>query len=122
MAENAEARMKPITIAQHTGPEQVHIRQQQRERRHAEGREPDHGLSAELVADQATLSLRAPISNHQELLMFFDQAEYGPSEQKAIIQEIRQRWSKRLRHDDDRVLTDHAQQGRRWLGRARQTS
>jgi len=41
------------------------------------------------------LSLRDPISNHQELLMFFDQAEYGPSEQKAIIKEIRQRWSKK---------------------------
>lgn len=41
------------------------------------------------------LSLREPISNHQELLMFFDQAEYGPTDQKAIIKEIKQRWSKK---------------------------
>lgn len=41
------------------------------------------------------LSLRDPISNHQELLMFFDQAEYGPTDQKAIIKEIKQRWSRK---------------------------
>ena len=41
------------------------------------------------------LSLHAPISNYQELLMFFDQADYGPNEQKAIIEKIRKRWSKK---------------------------
>lgn len=40
-------------------------------------------------------SLRDPISNHQELLMFFDQAEYGPNEQKAIIEKIKQSWSQK---------------------------
>lgn len=40
-------------------------------------------------------SLRDPISNYQELLMFFDQAEYGPNEQKAIIEKIKQSWSQK---------------------------
>jgi len=41
------------------------------------------------------LSLYTSISNYQELLMFFDQAEYGPTEQKAIIEKIRKRWHKK---------------------------
>lgn len=41
------------------------------------------------------LSLRPPISNLQELLMFFDQAEYGPNEQKAIIDKIKQSWRRK---------------------------
>jgi hypothetical protein len=41
------------------------------------------------------LSLRPPISNLQELLMFFDQAEYGPNEQKAIIEKIKQSWRRK---------------------------
>ncbi|MBP2842809.1 hypothetical protein [Pseudomonas sp. PNP] len=37
-------------------------------------------------------SRQLPISNHKELLMFFDQAQLGPHEQKAMIQEIKNRW------------------------------
>ena len=41
------------------------------------------------------LSLRHPISNHQELLMFFDQADYSAIEQRAILKDIKQRWSRK---------------------------
>lgn len=41
------------------------------------------------------LSQHPPISNYQELLIFFDQADYGPTDQKAIIKEIKQRWSRK---------------------------
>lgn len=41
------------------------------------------------------LPQRTPISNYQELLIFFDQADYGPTDQKAIIREIKQRWSRK---------------------------
>ncbi|KPB54744.1 Uncharacterized protein ALO57_01066 [Pseudomonas coronafaciens pv. oryzae] len=54
------------------------------------------------------LSRRDPISNYQELLMFFDQAEYGPAEQKAIIKEIRQRWS-RQQHGERTVAAGKKQ-------------
>lgn len=37
-------------------------------------------------------SRQLPISNHKELLIFFDQAQLGPHEQKAMIQEIKNRW------------------------------
>ncbi|VVP70934.1 hypothetical protein PS918_01095 [Pseudomonas fluorescens] len=36
-----------------------------------------------------------PISNYKELLMYFDEAEHGPQEQKAIIQGIKKRWSRK---------------------------
>lgn len=36
-----------------------------------------------------------PISNYQELLMFFDQEGLGHNEQKAIIQQIKKRWSRK---------------------------
>ncbi len=35
-----------------------------------------------------------PISNHQELLIYFDRAKLERNEQKAIIQRIKQRWSR----------------------------
>ena len=54
------------------------------------------------------LSLRDPISNYQELLMFFDQAEYGPTDQKAIIEKIRQRW-RRKQHGDRTVAAGKKQ-------------
>lgn len=44
---------------------------------------------------QKNRSLGEPINNYQELLMFFDRAEYGPAEQKAIINEIKQRWNRK---------------------------
>ena len=37
---------------QHRGPEQVGVRQQQRERQDAEDRAPDHVLAAEAIADR----------------------------------------------------------------------
>ncbi|MNF80875.1 hypothetical protein D3C84_631280 [compost metagenome] len=40
--------------AENTGPEQVDMRQQQREWRDAEDREPDHRLTPDLVADRPT--------------------------------------------------------------------
>lgn len=40
------------------------------------------------------LSRQLPISNHKELLMFFDRAQLGPHEQKAMIQEIKRRWNR----------------------------
>ncbi len=40
-------------------------------------------------------SRQIPISNHQELQMFFDQEDIGPNERIAIIQGIRQLWSKK---------------------------
>lgn len=40
------------------------------------------------------VSRQPPISNYNELLMFFDRAELGPHEQKAMIQEIKKRWSR----------------------------
>lgn len=41
------------------------------------------------------LSRQAPISNHQELLMFFDQENIGRSERTAMIREIKRRWSRK---------------------------
>lgn len=40
------------------------------------------------------LSRQLPVSNYKELLMFFDRAKLGPHEQKAIIREIKKRWSR----------------------------
>lgn len=40
-------------------------------------------------------SRQIPISNHQELLMFFDQEDIPPNERIAIIKTIRQLWSKK---------------------------
>lgn len=40
-------------------------------------------------------SLATPITNHTELITFFDHAEFGPTEQKAIIKAIKQLWSRR---------------------------
>jgi hypothetical protein len=39
-------------------------------------------------------SRQPPISNYKELLMFFDQAELGDNEQKAMIQQIMRRWNR----------------------------
>lgn len=36
-----------------------------------------------------------PISNYKELLMYFDEAEVGPQELKAILQQIRNRWTRK---------------------------
>lgn len=36
-----------------------------------------------------------PISNYKELLMFFDEAEFGHQEQKGILQQIKNRWSRK---------------------------
>ncbi|HFO1271104.1 hypothetical protein [Pseudomonas aeruginosa] len=41
------------------------------------------------------ISRQAPISNHQELLMFFDQEDIGRSERTAMIREIKRRWSRK---------------------------
>lgn len=41
------------------------------------------------------LSRQAPISNHQELLMFFDQEDIGRNERTAMIREIKRRWSRK---------------------------
>lgn len=41
------------------------------------------------------LSRQTPISNYQELLMFFDQADLGRNERKAIIRGIKMRWSRK---------------------------
>ena len=38
---------------QHGRPEQVHVRQNERERKHAQDRDPDHRLEAEPIADGA---------------------------------------------------------------------
>lgn len=35
-----------------------------------------------------------PISNYQELLMFFDEAELSRHEEKVVIQEIKKRWNR----------------------------
>ncbi|WP_414926908.1 hypothetical protein [Pseudomonas zeae] len=40
------------------------------------------------------MRLQLPISNHQDLLIFFDRAKLERNEQKAIIQRIKQRWSR----------------------------
>lgn len=40
-------------------------------------------------------SRQIPISNYQELLMFFDHEDMGSNERVAIIQRIRKLWSKR---------------------------
>ncbi|MCE5975298.1 hypothetical protein AB1H94_03045 [Pseudomonas fulva] len=39
--------------------------------------------------------IATPITNYTELVMFFDHADYGPTEQKAIIKAIKQLWSRR---------------------------
>jgi hypothetical protein len=39
-------------------------------------------------------SRQLPISNYNELLMFFDHAALGRHEQKAMIQEIKKRWNR----------------------------
>lgn len=36
-----------------------------------------------------------PIGNYKELLMFFDREELGPNEKKAIIQQIKKKWSRK---------------------------
>lgn len=36
-----------------------------------------------------------PINNYQELLIFFDKVNVGPYERKAIIRDIKKRWSKK---------------------------
>lgn len=41
------------------------------------------------------ISRQAPISNHQELLMFFDQEDIGRNERTAMIREIKRRWSRK---------------------------
>ncbi|MCQ2032421.1 hypothetical protein [Stutzerimonas kunmingensis] len=41
------------------------------------------------------LSIQAPISNHQELLMFFDHADVGRYERAAMIREIKKRWARK---------------------------
>lgn len=41
------------------------------------------------------LSRQTPISNYQELLMFFDQEGLGRNERKAMIREIKRRWSRK---------------------------
>lgn len=43
-------------------------------------------------------SRQLPISDYKELLMFFDQAELGDNEQKAMIKHITSRWN-RQQHD-----------------------
>ncbi|MBA1275326.1 hypothetical protein [Stutzerimonas azotifigens] len=40
-------------------------------------------------------SRRPPISNYQELLMFFDQEDIGRNERTAMIREIKRRWSRK---------------------------
>lgn len=40
-------------------------------------------------------SRQPPISNHQELLMFFDQEDIGRNERTAMIREIKRRWSRK---------------------------
>lgn len=40
-------------------------------------------------------SRQIPISDHQELLMFFDQEDMGSNERAAIIERIRRLWSKK---------------------------
>jgi hypothetical protein len=45
------------------------------------------------------VSRQLPISNYNELIMFFDQADLGRHEQKAMIQEIKKRWN-RQQFDD----------------------
>lgn len=41
------------------------------------------------------ISRQTPISNYQELLMFFDQEDLGRNERKAMIREIKRRWSRK---------------------------
>lgn len=41
------------------------------------------------------LSRQTPLSNYQELLMFFDQEDIGRSERTAMIREIKRRWSRK---------------------------
>jgi len=41
------------------------------------------------------LSRQAPISNHHELLMFFDHANVGRYERAAMIREIKKRWARK---------------------------
>jgi len=38
---------------------------------------------------------QTPISNYQELLMFFDQGDVGRHERTAIVREIKRRWSRK---------------------------
>ena len=40
-------------------------------------------------------SRQTPISNYQELLMFFDQGDVGRHERTAILREIKRRWSRK---------------------------
>lgn len=40
-------------------------------------------------------SRQSPISNYQELLMFFDLEDMGRNERKAMIREIKRRWSRK---------------------------
>lgn len=42
-----------------------------------------------------SFSRQPPISNHQELLMFFDQEDIGRNERAAMIREIKRRWSRK---------------------------
>ena len=49
-----------------------------------------------LEKNPSSIFKRPPsISNYKELLMYFDEAEHGPHEQKAIIQGIKKRWSRK---------------------------
>ncbi|WP_276488689.1 hypothetical protein [Ectopseudomonas mendocina] len=61
-----------------------------------------------LVKDNSLVSRRTiPITNYKELLMFFDGAELGRNEQKAIINEIKKRWNRKqldVRNPDKKQL------------------
>ncbi|WP_324733240.1 hypothetical protein [Pseudomonas paeninsulae] len=48
-----------------------------------------------LEKNQKSISIRQlPISNYEELLIYFDRANLGQNEQKAIIQQIKKRWNR----------------------------
>ncbi|MEB0028942.1 hypothetical protein QN375_24775 [Pseudomonas sp. MH9.2] len=49
-----------------------------------------------------------PFNNYTELLMYFDGIELRPDEQKFILQQIKNRWS-RKRHDEDMVAAGKKQ-------------
>lgn len=49
-----------------------------------------------LEKNRKNLAIRQlPVSNFKELLMYFDKADFGLSEQKSIINEIKKRWSRK---------------------------
>ncbi|WP_312125740.1 hypothetical protein [Pseudomonas sp.] len=45
------------------------------------------------------VSRQLPIANYREMLMYFDQAELGPNELKAIIKDIKNRWNRQQFND-----------------------